>query len=137
MSGYTSTKKKLTKTQRKVINRNLKQSLGDKWLPVAEFRKAKAEKLKRIEEEKSRLPESVEQNEPLVKKCDFKLVKGQIHPEVFRQLNLDAKIILFRRSLCNHNNNPKTCLTCKDLWKTNYKIPRTNVQRDIDYRKVL
>lgn len=123
MYGYTSVPKKLTKTQRKAYNRKLKEILGDKWLPAAEFRKAKEEKLKEEKlkeaEEAKKIQAQLPPIEPkdIVPKKSYKVVKGQIHPEVFKSLNLDAKIILFRRSMCKHNNNPKTCLTCKDRSK--------------------
>lgn len=114
MSGYYTVYRKLTSTQRATLNKRLKRAMaaiGEQWLPFEEFRRRKQEKeaLKSNANKTEVIPveavplplpplptyEPAKIPDPLKEK-QLKVPKGTVHPDVFRKLNLDAKIILFR-----------------------------------------
>lgn len=138
--GYFSIKKNLSKKQRRAKNRKLAEEKvlqSQTWLPLEEYRKFKKEQEILNFQPPLPLKEITKPPEPPLEKV-IKVPKGVVHPNVFKKLNLDAKIILFRRSVCQHFKNPKTCIGCKNKWKKEYKIPRkSNNNKNIKHHCVL
>lgn len=110
--GYTTVPRRYSKSQRKNFNKKLakaKAISGEPWLPLEEYRRLKKEK----EAEQNFVPPlpATPPYKPPEPPVEPRAEKGSINPEVFKGLNLDAKIVLFRRSFCKHYNDPKKCQT--------------------------
>lgn len=134
MFEYSSKPRKLSKRQRASLKKKLMQETilkGETWYPVEEYRRLKKEReignpvSQKENEICPPLPTETlyKPPEPPVRE-ELKPYKGLIHPEVFKKLNLDTKIILFRKNLCKHLNNPTICKECINNFTKNYKIPK-------------
>lgn len=141
--GYSTGKKNYSQRQRRSYLKKLQRAKGEKWLPREEYQKLLAEKNNNTEFYP--IPPPLPQEEPYKPpeppvEREIKVAKGTVHPDVFKKLSLDAKIVLIRKNFCKHLNDPKRCRKCISKWKQCYKIPKlldNSSVKTTEYHKVL